>query len=86
MDKEQRIPGAGLRLNGRKLWRLSTVDGWINAQNGNLNLLGCDDDRAVSYQAFYRERREHRITKERLRATEERLRTLEAQIGERGAP
>jgi len=80
------FPEPDLRLNGRKLWRLGTVDGWINAQNGNLILLGCDDERAVSYQALYRERREHRITKERLRATEERLRTLEAQIGERGAP
>ena len=25
------FPEPDLRLNGRKLWRLSTVDGWINA-------------------------------------------------------
>ena len=43
-------------------------------------------DRALSYRALHEERSRHRVMKERLRATEERLRTLEAQIGERGAP
>jgi len=83
------FPEPDLRLNGRKLWRLSTVDAWINtiAQNGNFDQLSTGaDDRAVSYRALHEERSRHRVMKERLRATEERLRTLEAQIGERGAP
>jgi len=83
------FPEPDLRLNGRKLWRLGTVEAWINAiaQKGNFDQLSTGaDDRAVSYRALHEERSRHRVMKERLRATEERLRTLEAQIGERGAP
>jgi len=49
------FPEPDLRLNGRKLWRLSTVDAWINtiAQNGNFDQLSTGaDDRAVSYRAL----------------------------------